>query len=148
MAVEKNMGKVRWTDEQLEARVQEIIASAGGGGGTELLWENPDDTLSFAYQIITLAKPITNYKFYEVLARFQNNSHQMVSSGKSVVERSIFAQGLVIGKGIGLRRFTPIYQDDPLKMYVNDCYVYASLTSTSSTKDNTRYIPYMILGYK
>ena len=32
MAVEKNMGKVRWTDEQLEARVQEIIASAGGGG--------------------------------------------------------------------------------------------------------------------
>lgn len=54
MAVEKNMGKVRWTDEQLEARVQEIIASAGGGGGTELLWENPDDTLSFAYQIITL----------------------------------------------------------------------------------------------
>lgn len=146
--VELNLGKIKQTDAELEEKIQEIAGSGGSSGGFEILWENPNDTNAFGYQIVDLNKPITDFVFYEVLARFQNDAPQMVSSGKCVVDRSVMVQGLVIGGGIGMRNFSPNSGGDSRKLSINDCYKYSSLTSTSSSKDNTRYVPYMVLGYK
>ena len=149
MVIEKNMGVVRWTDEQLETRVQEIIASLGGGGGFDLLWESPNDAMtSVNTQTITLDKPITGYTMIAVECRLTTSAstYSVVNMTSSEIH-AVKVQTYSEGKGIYTRGFSFNYGGDPKVFYCGSCSLHNSLT-TSGTTSSSFLIPYRIYGVK
>lgn len=149
MVIEKNMGVVRWTDEQLETRVQEIVASLGGGGGFDLLWESPDDAMtSVSTKIITLDKPITDYSFYVVGCRLTNrqDTYGVTAMGYNSVW-GLKVQTLVETSGLYVRNFTLNYQGDPKSVYCSSCSLITTLNGSGNAQ-NSYLIPHYIFGVK
>lgn len=147
--MERDFGKVKWTDEELEARVQEIVASLGGGGGFDLLWKSPDDAMTAVNtQIITLDKSVMDYSLYVVGCRLTNrqDTHGITAMGYNPVW-GIKVQTLVETSGLYIRNFVLNYQSDPKSVYCGSCSVRTTLNG-SGTAQKSYLIPHYIFGVK
>lgn len=152
--MDRDFGKVKWTDEELEARVQEIVASLGGGGGfePEVLYENLDLTSNFTTREIELPKSAFEYKFLIICFKLSTTIWGFLSTGLvSLVESTVSSatsgitiQGFVYQKGICMRSFSPV-KSNPKKISVSLGAKYTNLTG-SPANDDSVMIPVRIYG--
>lgn len=150
-----NLGKVRQTDAELEAKIQAVIENMGGvgsGGSSDgffdILWTNSNPEGSFGQQQIVLNKPLSDYKYWMMIyCVFRSNTTGIysLSNGLSRVGENSILSCIVPGNGI-LRRDVQYVNSTTLKF--GDNYKYTSLTSTSSSITNTYNVPLEILGVK
>lgn len=155
MSVELKLGEVRWTDEQLEARVQEIIAGMSGTGGgfdCEVLYENLDLTSNYTVRQIELTKSVYDYKFLIIVTVASTSNAMFFSTGlvsiKSISDKQIWVvcQGFVYSKGVCQRSLGPV-AGDPTKLTVTTGGRFTSFTGAVS-QDDSVIIPYRVYGVK
>lgn len=108
-----------------------------------VLWTNPDDTQSFANQLVTLNDALANYKYYEIIYKRNSSATKYMTTGKVPTNKQ--ADMITNLNYNYLRTITEIWANS---FRISDCVYYATYGSTTSTQSNTFLIPYQILGYK
>lgn len=145
MAVELNLGKIKKTDAELKADVQDIVGEMGGsGGGFDILWTNQNSlTANFLAQTIPIEN-ILQYRFYEVLANGKNIAYKnIVSTGKVPINA---ATVLFYDEGTtGVKREINAPTEAGISVAGG---VRMNHSSTSHGTANNCLVPYMVLGYK
>ena len=136
-----DLGKVRWTDAEIEAKIEEL---GGGGGGFDVLWTNPNSLVAnFAAQTIAVEN-ILQYRFYEVIANVTNYSYlNTASTGKVPIYAVAFLQ---YDEGVAYL-YRRISAPTEAGVYVANA-TRGRHDSVSSATVNNMLVPYMILGYK
>ena len=154
MAVELNLGKIKKTDAELKADVQDIVGEMGGAGGGEInvLWENPNPNLAYASVLVTLNDSLEKYKFISFVTVVDKTYKQLTSSGWVPIDLSLDALWVEVnsfkyGAGVVVRTLMKTNAQQPDKIQINQCAKFSSFTGASQTT-NDYLIPYMILGYK
>lgn len=145
MVTELNLGKVRQTEAELEQKIQEVIGSDVGGGGFEVLWENPDSESNFSGQDIILTKSLSEYRFYIVIFKDYKTNVFTVSSGLICVGKGTIFTRFYVGKGA--LRSTVTYKNDTT-LNISGCMQYSSFTTTAGSSLYDYNVPLMVLGCK
>ena len=109
-----------------------------------VLWTNSSPTSEFAEQAVTLSDAIENYKFYEVIYKFNTSSSSLtiLSSGKIPVG---YVTILYANNNLLCRRFLGTISGTSFGF--QNCGSFSSYGG-SVTQTNNYAIPYQILGYK
>lgn len=111
------------------------------------LWTNPDVTSDFSEQTITLNDNISNYKYYEILYNLGNASTNMqnrvLSTGKIPINKFAYMQSFT---NYMFWRIVSSLSDTSIKITNNQYY--PTMGSITASTDNSRNIPYKIIGYK
>lgn len=108
-----------------------------------VLWTNPDDTQSFANQLVALNDALANYKYYEIIYKRNATMSRYLSTGRIPTNK---ASDMITNLNYNyIRTISEIWTNS---FRISDCVYYATYGSTTSTQSNTFLIPYQILGYK
>ena len=111
------------------------------------LWVNTNITSQFKGQTITLNDSFKNYKYYEILYNLGSGSSNMQS-------RTLSTGKLPINKFAYMQSFTNymywriVSNISDTSITITDNQYYNGFGVTTSTIDNSRNIPWKILGYK
>ena len=108
-----------------------------------VLWTNPDDTQSFANQLVSLNDALANYKYYEIIYKRSTTMSRCLSTGRIPTNK---ASDMITNLNYNyIRTISEIWARS---FRISDCSYYATYGSTTSTTNNNFIIPYQILGYK
>ena len=149
MAFEIDYGKVVQTEAELKDKIKEIVGENDSGGGFDILWQQTNSPTSFTEQNIPISVAVSDYRFYEVMAlRYPGSSvaldkFTMISTGKVPVGFYGELFHMINGTTIELR-YVGLMEAG---LYVGTNKKY-TINSSSSSVENSRNIPYMVLGYK
>ena len=108
-----------------------------------VLWNNPNATTSFAAQTVTLNDNIENYKYYEIVYKFQSATARYMSTGKIPVP---LTTTIMMLSYYNFRRSTSSMSGKSFEF--TGAGYYATYGNTTETASNDYIIPYKILGYK
>lgn len=143
MATEINLGKVKQTDSELEAKIRKIV-----GSPFDVLWQNPNPSNPFGVQIITLSQSINNYQFYSVTFKdycvYSRDTEVELTTGLIRASRNTELFHFDEHK-IAFRRKV-YYAEGTLRFY--NCYSYNLFEAIGPTENNNYLIPVCVFGYK
>lgn len=134
-----NAENLNQIQENAEKEINENIINLGG----KILWTNPDLSVQFEQQTITLSS--NDYDCYEVLYKTEASSNNYLNTGK-----------IPKGSGTALIHISGGTSETPIRTrtvnYVSNTSleIRASYTGSSATTttNNNYCIPYMVIGYK
>ena len=126
-----------------------LTTAEAAGIKIDTLWENPNPSLSFNADSVTLSKPITDYKLYMVQARFDKTAAfqfyfvGIVSERRTNTPASLLCASSDYGSNVyGVARSF---------FFLNDTDIYFAAGNNvggSGTASNDRAIPEKIFGIK
>lgn len=117
----------------------------GGGGGFEVLWENPDSESNFGGKDIVLTKSLLSYRFYIVIFKDYKTNAFTLSSGLICVGKGTIFTRFYSGKGA--LKSTVIYKNDTT-LNISGCMQYSTFTTAYGSSLYDYNIPLMVLGCK
>ncbi len=117
----------------------------GGGGGFEVLWENPDSESNFSGKDIALTKSLLSYRFYIVIFKDYKTNAFTLSSGLICVGKGTIFTRFYAGKGA--LKSTVIYKNDTT-LNISGCMQYSTFTTAYGSSLYDYNIPLMVLGCK
>ena len=113
----------------------------------ELIWENPNQNVSFDAQDVTLKKPVSRFNRVEVVARAraeENNGLEFISSAEKY---SIMNEGTMYNNG-WFNYHRQSWRVSDTKWHFDHNY-YQNITGTPSVnQNNSRMIPLRMYGYR
>jgi len=116
-----------------------IDGISGGDSGTDL-WVNPSPTATFPATVVTLSANISGFSKYEVLYRYGADTNDMFTTGKILSAFGTwmtFVLGTIRVRGVSISGTSATFTGGTL---------YATYAVT--TADNTKVIPYKIIGWR
>lgn len=115
----------------------------------KVLWTNPNPTNSFASQTITLNDSLANYSYYEILYKTYKDENIGYNTGKIPTNWGTNINGMVNANDGGVRsRMRSVTINSSTQIEISSCSLINTKGDAYTYPDDTRLIPFKILGYK
>lgn len=113
----------------------------------ELIWENPNQNVSFNAQDVTLRKPVSRFNRIEVVAKARVEENNFLEFISSAEKYSIMNEGTMYNDGWFKYHRQSWWVSDTTWHFDNNFY--QNITGTPSViQSNSRMIPLKIYGYR